>query len=601
MFLATTGLREFWDTSDEMLFLGPWCLRPGVVTDLERSTVRVLESPWDDRARYFEAARYIDECQERMIGRLADYLNATHGVSLSRRYWRILIGPWLMYYVHSVYDRYIHLSEALERYPQLRTIVLDPRDYRVPRNAFEASAVARDDAYNLQIFSLLFNGLGRCFPTRRLVRTSSKGGQDTWKRGLARRVARAGIRTLMDGFRRVGGRRVRIALCEMYSSRAALWALAWKTRFRAVPLEMNDQWPFPLPTAVLDERRQALATLPSVDEFERLAWQTFPYAFPSLYLEGYQAARAASDRIVDGAPPVIVSSTGWYFNEPFKNFAAAAAELRGSRLVALQHGGSYGIARSCPPERHESRIADSYMVWGWADETREPSYQNVPSPRLSSRYSRMRSKGSRQNDTVLYVGTEGSPYLYRFDSTPVTGQWQEYRDWSVRFLDRLSARVRTKLVFRPYPVDYGWRIRESVVERFPEVRFDRLHILARSAAERRLLVIDYRETAFLETLAANLPTVLFWDPDRWELREEVGGLFEALREVGILWDSPESAASHVDSVYDDPTRWWNSQAVQQARQSFVERLALTRDDWTAWWSRALEREMQSVAKAPRLL
>ena len=88
----------------------------------------------------------------------------------------------------------------------------------------------------------------------------------------------------------------------------------------------------------------------------------------------------------------------------------------------------------------------------------------------------------------------------------------------------------------------------------------------------------------------NVPTILFWDPERWEARPEAEPYLGELRRVGMLWDTPEEAAAKLTEVYDDPLRWWGSDETQAVRRRFTDRYALARADWVECWARALEHE-----------
>src|SRR5947207_173253 len=107
-----------------------------------------MPSPWDDRKRFYDAAQYLDACGERMLVRLADHLNAVHGVSYTTRYWRIMLGQWLLMFLCAVYDRHALLTDAFERYGDLTTITMDRSSFRVPANVDVASWWLFDDAYN---------------------------------------------------------------------------------------------------------------------------------------------------------------------------------------------------------------------------------------------------------------------------------------------------------------------------------------------------------------------------------------------------------------------------------------------------------------------
>jgi len=74
----------------------------------------------------------------------------------------------------------------------------------------------------------------------------------------------------------------------------------------------------------------------------------------------------------------------------------------------------------------------------------------------------------------------------------------------------------------------------------------------------RLYVCDHLSTTFAEALAANKPTVLFCNPETNRLRLDAQPYFDLLRNSGILFDTPETAASAVAAVYGDVEAWWNA-------------------------------------------
>jgi len=130
---------------------------------------------------------------------------------------------------------------------------------------------------------------------------------------------------------------------------------------------------------------------------------------------------------------------------------------------------------------------------------------------------------------------------------------------------------------------------KDICKRFAEVRWDEDVPFYQSLQRCRLAVIDNPETPAIEALSANVPTILFWDPARWEMRDEAQPYFCGLRKVGILWDFPEQAAAKVQAVYDDPSWWWSNE-VQEARQAFAKTFALVAHDWTDRWVRSLAAE-----------
>lgn len=592
MFLATTALSEFWDKDQEIFFLGSWCLRYDRRTEWEGLKYQVMPSPWDDRKRFYDATQYLDEFGERILNCLTEYLNSIHGVCHSQRYWRILIGPWLFHYLHSAYDRYIHLKQAFSLYPDLKTVVLDPRDFKVPRDTLEAVDLLGDDLFNFQIFSQHILELGSSFADLQVIRCSAELVKKDRKKSfqeLMRRPFRLGVRLVGDTIARVRRKGGRVGLWDMYWSRSRVWSIAFQSKFLAIPRKCRSEWKFKFTSAVFDERRWGLGRLQSNNEYERIFIKSLSYSLPTLFLEGYKNAR---DETIKGGDfeDVIVSTVGWAYNDQFKFMAAEASE-HGSRLVAVQHGGGYGIYRFIPFENHEFRVADSFMAWGWVGKAAAHS-RNLPIPQLSCLIKNQAPRGRHnRSETILFLGTAHPRYLFRFHSSPVGSQFEEYFAWEIRFLNEVSDSLRASILFRTLPMDYGNSIRARIADQVPGIRWDHPRSFYQSLKRSRIVVIDHCSTGFLETLAANIPTILFWNPQRWEVRDEAEPYFESLRRVGILFDSPEAAAAKVAEVYDEPWLWWKSKNLQEVRKRFVDRYALSSHDWLDCWSKALKEEV----------
>jgi putative transferase (TIGR04331 family) len=594
VFLATTALSQFWDKDQEILFLGSWCTRYDCRSDWETLRYQVMPSPWNDRRRYYEATLYVDELTERFLKHVSSHLNSVHGTTHSVRYWRVVIGPWLFHYLHAVYDRYIHLTEAFRHNPALETILLSPQSFRVPRDMGELMQFVSEDAYNLQIVSQVLQEMGHTFPNLALKGTRRENGESPEKKGRYAAVKKAAERGSRFAERAISGflgERWQVALCGMYCPRSSLWAVALRMGLRALPFEVRSEWSGMIPSSRFDERRNCLEAFPASNEFERVFARLLARNCPALYLEAYPWARAETLKRHRRMPSTIVSAIGWYFNEPFKFFAAEAME-KGSRLLAIQHGGGYGIFRFSPPELHESRLADSFMAWGWASNEGGAS-RNLPSPKLSSSF--LPAPSSRtvipKHKTILFVATEHPRYLYRFHSTPVGSQWEGYFDWQCRFLSALPHRLRAAVRFRANPSEYGHFFPKRLAERFGEVQWDVGGKFSQRVKEVSLVVVDHCATTFLEALLANVPVIVFWDPYLWEIRDQAEPYFNSLYKAGVWWNSPEAAAAKVVLVSEDPWAWWGCNEVQDARQCFVDRFALAREGWLDDWADALEEEI----------
>ena len=56
---------------------------------------------------------------------LSEALNSFHGTRHSLRYWRILVGPWLLYFTQMLFDRWAMIQQVVDQYQIAGTVVLD--------------------------------------------------------------------------------------------------------------------------------------------------------------------------------------------------------------------------------------------------------------------------------------------------------------------------------------------------------------------------------------------------------------------------------------------------------------------------------------------
>jgi len=597
LFLATTALSEFWDTRAPIVFLGPWCTLYTERHFWEHLDFRLAPNPWDDREKFRQAYQYCQDLYEELFRELGEFLNQVHGVKFGPRYWRILLGPWLRYFIDIYYDRYVCLQEAIRQWPHLDTWLLDEQDYRIPLDTDEfITLVMRGgaDLYNLQLYSQILRGLGHTFPAKKIEKNISQLGEwhrygkaarwKQWKemaKGARKLIYRAAFSrgeawlhySALDSWQQV----VRLALTPGFKGRFLLAddLPAWRGS-----LEEKA------------ESRQALAHFSHQgDPFRKILLENLPRNFPKLYLEGFGPWRRRMLQAwgPKGLPKILVNSAGLWFDESAKLLAGEMTE-RGGKILSLQHGGGYGSARLVWPEKHEREISDRFACWGWAEQEKDPKLFNLASPKLVMRE---RKPGkSRKRRTILLVGNQFPRYLYRFQSYPIGSQLEQYIQDLLTFIEELGETGRRTTLYRGYPSEFGWHTNQRVRDHFSDLALDDYtQPFSSRIKEARLVVLDYPDTTLLEVMAANVPVVLFFDSRVWERREEAERYFDGLRQAGILQDTPGAAAGQVRKVYDWVDEWWFSNEVQAARWEFAQHFARSSRKWPREWVAWLRREL----------
>ena len=554
--LVSTALEVTWPQDQPIVFLGSWCLRYSRKQVWSKLDYQVLPYPWEDRLALAKDFVHIEEMYEVLLPELAKELNRIHAVTHTIRYWRIVVGWWLFYFIQIFFDRWqvvVAADSGLENSSLLRV---------PPRSQFPASndmaSFIRDmtgDEWNERLFADMCQKYTNIHVTAILQDESVEMPR---KHRVLDAVEQGGISAKRCFLGRV-------ALHGDYLSRWEKAKLAFLLRqfpskrpMVPVPVsEVNPAW------------REWNLQYPVDDRFSRALVEAIPRYLPLCYLEGYaESARRASTSYTVRRQKVIMTENSFATDDIWKMWTGAQCD-GGAKLVVAQHGGNYGTGSWSASQTHELAISDRYLSWGWSD-PKEPHVWAAPATRLVGEPRRT----PRQRGNCLQVVTTVPRQSYWMFSAPVGPQLEKYLEDQLTFASALCPDVRGELVVRLDRHDYGWDQAERWHDAEPAIRVDvGIRPLSELLDDTRLYVATYNATTFLESFTQGIPTVMFWNPEYWELSEPAKPFFELLRDAQIFFEDPVTCASHVNSIWENVPEWWESSEVQEAVQSFRHQYA----------------------------
>ena len=523
----------------------------------------LLPYHWDDRAKLQADYQYLQEFYERLLKDLVVQLNVIHGVDHGARYWRILIGPWLGYFIQMLFDRWTCIQRAASRCELSGTVVLTGHEETlVPGDMTDFIGLFLGDGWNHHIYAAILQEFSSVpcikLPRPDVDRVQNKAlaaiSKPTVSRTLAAWCASAASVLMRD--RDVFMLATYLPLRDelRLHRRLGQWPQLWRSAS-------------PVREAVDNNRRGWVVAGENNSEFEACARSLIPRQMPTAYLEGYpRLLKQTAELPWPRQPRLIWTSNAHLGDDIFKAWAADKVE-RGAPLVIGQHGGHDGTGRWSFVEEHSIAISDRYLSWGWT----EPGQPKIePLGQLKSK----RPLGIRHAEQpgALLVTAVHPRYSYFLYSTPLAGQWVDYFADQFAFVDQLPPPIRDALTIRLYSEDLGWDQGGRWRDRFPNMRLDEgqsdINALIRRS---RLYISTYNATTFLESFTMNIPTVIYWNRNHWELRDSAVPFFEDLKRVGIFHETPESAARHVAAVWDDANAWWSSPEVREVLERFKAR------------------------------
>jgi putative transferase (TIGR04331 family) len=602
MFLAMTADHKFWSKTQPLLFLGEWCKLYKNRDLFKGKEHKTLPYHWDDRKKFESDRIYINNLYEKYIDQFTRNLNKVHNLNYSQRYWRLLIGLWLREFIENLFDRYLSIKSAIESGSIDNTWILKSAD--IP----PIIKPNYDDQYNLYLYSHIIKMFGslpfeekeECnarekikFSIRiKIIKILNKFKGKTINRLIIRVfqiLLKKFLTKIYPYFNFVFSQRISFAGYIYLSS----WDMAkLQLSIRQIPYIFHGEENIIKINKPDYNLRNQLKFIENSDFFESILNSLLPSQVPMIYLENYNEFKLMSIKNPKNKPKIIVTAYSMLHRQSFEFWAAQHAEENGTKLFFLQHGGGFGSALFMSMEEHVAKAFDGYYTWG-ANFEKMKNTRKMPALRLQTTCKNLSS--SNQNGGILWLAARYPRYKISMDNGLSGPHMSQYINEQIRLIDLLVTSAQMLLV-RRYHND-TWEEESIFRDRFPWLKIQfcqaqyNAYTIKTDFAEQlqrfSLAIATCNETTYLETLAANFPTIVYWNPKFFELRNDVKIYFNQLVQAGILHYTPESAAAMVNRVFKNPNEWWQSSEVQTARKLFCDHLAYTSTDWLKIWKTEL--------------
>lgn len=550
--------------------LGPWCFQ-GAEDRSPGWEALVADRAHDEIGRTTDPEPHIASLISYLIGKLAADLNARHGRSYGYAYWWCLLAPWLSYLVPVAWRRWRWIAAFVERHrdePFEVSILAnaDSINWRFPSFDHLVGSGINSEPFDFWIFSVFLQHLAppawRLIPVHRDDLTEIVNITPLY-RGRTNRV-KALLRRLLG----------RIPFIDVPGV-GGIASIMFSLFIFLLPRRLNAQVFF----GEVEKRVPGSFPTPFLDALQIVLTATEPLAIGKKF-SAYEAM-AAAYRYRPGRLFVTAPSLG----NDNANFCIAHAIESGERVVRVQHGCNYGTIENPIAIQFTEYCGAAFLTWGWSSHGSSTGrFIPIPAPELS----RIRDRHRERSRAILLVGgfMLPRPYLPHFPEPPDA---VDARARKVTFMRSLAATVSRDVYYRPYGnARYALEDGPYLQRAIPWIRIAEGDLNS-ALLGCRLLVIDHPGSALHTAMAANVPTICFWNPDHHRFTPEAEADFARLRDAGILFDDPETAAAKVNAIADDVRKWWRSRAVQEARLAWMRHHARVDRFYLFHWLVALKR------------
>ena len=576
--LVTTAIESTWPKRGKVLFLGDWCHiynRGFLLNNLEWD---LADYHWDDRNKLYSDYKYLKSQNERFLKILSKQLNRIHSTNYSNNYWRIIIGPWLESFIHILFDRWTMLEKVLQNNLIYECNLLEHNlDNIISNDMINFNSKITGDDWNEAIYGELLLKYFSGSIKFNFIRPDKKKLQNLkLNHSTFNRKIKSILLSLLNNLSKITSRDNEIFLISLAMPK---WS---EFKLQLYLGQMPKFWKIPKPNLYnldMKMRNWNLEIDHNDGKFDEILCHMLPRHIPKVYLEGYDSISMQLSKLSWPKKPKAIFAATVSNNDIVKAWIAEKKEIK-IPLVLRQYGGVFGISAFFPIEDHIYKTVDKFFSWGWTGK-RNKIIEPLGNLRWLEKKVSYNPKG-----LALMVEWTTPRYCYTARAAPLSSQWTLYFDNQMRFISALPTVLKQNLLIRLMPIDHERCQIDRWNKSFPNIAIDDCNdSIFNLIKKSRVYVSTYNATTFLESLAWNVPTIIFWDPKYNELSKSASYDFKLLKSVGIFHETPESAARQLIKVWDDIDSWWKSEKVQSNRKIFCHS-----------YSRVLDKPLKLVAK-----
>jgi len=552
-FFIATAESKYWPLDGALIFANGWLL-PDSEGPHEIRNVSIAPK-LADKQELFELTNKIFEST---LDEIVSVLNTYHSTSKSKRYWEIIVGVWLRMFIESVATRTLIVQSVLKNDQNIEIVVSpDLLLSNFPNSLQDFQADMKSISWNASVYNNIFDIL------------NGKRQQNPFVNNSREAITSPVRKRFGPSY-----------LSSTYLPRLKEFQLAIK--LGSIPHRIKK---IQLPITNSDDKIRALKLDVSVtgSEIELVVNSLALQYMPHSYLEGFSFLLDWISREYPKKPPRSIFTANRHLYDDAFNIWAAEMSEQGSKLVLAQHGGHFGTSLFASfAERHEQSVADRYLTWGWSS-----SPVCTKAFVLTQAGVKPRKRTSGKKLVVVTDHVWSHPRSFFLDLAE-SGNYLTFMANIVRSLD---DSVRSNTLLRVHhghdetggPQDVWW------ANHAPNVKQDDGKSQFTSLLpDAKLILTSHNGTTFPETICAGIPTVIAWDESFVTLRHDAENVFRSLENAGIFHRTPESAASFINSIWDDVDGWWNSPTTIDARKQFTDQYARTVSNPVRFLAKALQ-------------
>lgn len=559
-----SGLSQFWEKSDQCYLFNDW-IGHDHGHHLKQQYRKIQSSDFVYKGKVInEEFNFVKLKFEKYSKLLSKRLNEIHNLNNSDFFWKKTLSTGFIRTISFLYESFLRYESEFD-FENHCFKFLSEESYYFP-NSFEdlRAFLSKNEWSNEQTFSIYVNSFFKPSKESEIKTTiyanSAIFNFDVWLHNLKHKLF-----ILKKNFQRKKTDSIKTGLLGCYFSKQNLFDLKEKSSGEID--EMNQYWPLKYSDSLFDDDLRLLISKEEkdFDRFDVFFFKALYSFFPKYLLESfsdnYNKIRSELSKY---SKLNSIISENWIGDSKNSLILAVAKECFDIKLLTNEHNCFFHIYEGNYSD-YLIELSDIFINLGW-------SSTNKKVLRGGSMYPFKLDKNTIEIEVLFVAG--GLLYKKPIFST----FYSNFGDSAINsiefnkiFFRHLDTSIKNKINYLSYPIKKISSLGVVRKEMFYDIKG---FIKAKGSARKlmpksRLVIIDYVSTSFIESLVSDIPTIVFFDPKIKRLNKESMNFFDLLIQSKIFQTNPRDAALHLNKIFSNPEKWWNSSLVQKAKDDFL--------------------------------
>ena len=513
---------------------------------------------------------YLDCLYEKILNILYKNLNNLNNKSYSRRYWGIIIGPWLISYLQIMIRKWVEIEKISKKHKT--NIIFNYyflKKKNTPKNLTDFVSFAHTIEFNSTIQSELIKNFFpknkfRCF---KKIKIKKKLLNNEIKLSYKNEKKLEIVKCILLLFNFIKNKR---NIVIINTGIGLIKEFFFYIQKLTIPYLFLDLKSIDKKLAIFSntfnkkKRINLILNLNPENNLEKFIFTNIYNYFPLSYLENFKKYYFEEKKIFPIKAKNILSATNHFTYDILKFWIARQIE-NNSKLYSIQHGANPGYSVLVSNEYYDNKHADKLITWGWAENNKT----------IKGCFSLKKPKIKKNNKKILLVFYTNTLFQLNIKSNLYFCENNFYYNFYINLIKNLSKSFKEILVVRlPRFKILANYCREQLLKLDKEIKFDTNDNFLESLKDTRLVLTSWEATIFLQSLNANVPTIAYWDQSNCAVRDHALKYFIALRKHNILSHDYNKISKFVIKKFDNIENWWTSRdtliSVNNFRNNFCK-------------------------------